>query len=113
MEGSCDSIPASISLCAKTALMQVLHGKKQRKKMIPKWPALIRAILRKEEDGCTVAELADRLAAQKSSIAAALTSMPDTYVDRWTEAGRSRPYQAIWCVVVPPEDCPQPTRRKK
>ena len=81
--------------------------------MIPKWPTLIRAILRKEEDGCTVAELADRLAAQKSSIAAALTSMPDTYVDRWTEAGRSRPYQAIWCVVVPPEDCPQPTRRKK
>ena len=81
--------------------------------MSPKWPILIRAILRKEEDGCTVAELADRLAAQKSSIAAALTSMPDTYVDRWTEAGQSRPYQAIWCVVVPPEDCPKPERKLK
>jgi hypothetical protein len=81
--------------------------------MNSKWPALIRQILRKEEDGCTVAELADRLEAKNSSIAAALAVMPDAYVDRWTEAGQSQPYEAIWCVVVPPEDCPQPTRRKK
>ena len=81
--------------------------------MSPKWPILIRAILRKEEDGCTVAELADRLAAQKSSIASAVTRMPDIYIDRWTEAGQGRPYEAIWCVVVPPENCPKPERRKK
>jgi hypothetical protein len=81
--------------------------------MSPKWINPIRAILRKEEDGCTVAELADRLAAQKSSIAAALAVMPDTYIDRWTEAGQQRPSDAIWCVVVPPENCPRPERKIK
>ena len=50
--------------------------------MNSKWPQRIRAILRDEKDGCTVAELADRLEAKNSSIAAALAVMPDTYVDR-------------------------------
>ena len=77
------------------------------------WPKRIRAILRDEGDGCTVADLAERLGAQKMSIAAALAAMPDTYIDRWTEAGQQRPYEAIWCVVVPPENCPKPERRKK
>lgn len=76
-------------------------------------PPLIRKILREEEDGTTVAELADRLGAKKVSIASALARMPDTYIDRWTEAGQSRPYEAIWCIVTPPEDCPKPTRKKK
>jgi hypothetical protein len=81
--------------------------------MIAKWPALIRAILRDEEDGCTTAELADRLDAPKKSIASALERMPDTYIDRWIEAGQGRPYEAIWCVVVTPENCPKPERRIK
>jgi len=77
------------------------------------WPERIRAILRDEEDGCIVAELADRLDAPKKSIASALERMPDTYIDSWTEAGQGRPYEAIWCVVVTQENCPQPTRRIK
>jgi len=81
--------------------------------MSPKWISLIRAILRDEEDGCTTAELADRLDAPKKSIASALERMPDTYIDRWTEAGQQQPYEAIWCVVVTPENCPQPTRKIK
>jgi DNA-directed RNA polymerase specialized sigma24 family protein len=75
-----------------------------------KWPERIRAILRAEEDGCTIADIADRLNAPKNSVASALERMPDTYVDRWTEAGQQRPYEAIWCVVTPPEDCPKPKR---
>jgi len=81
--------------------------------MTSKWPVTIRQILRSEEDGCTIAELADRLDAKKMSIAAALAAMPDTYIDRWTDAGQQRPYEAIWCVVTPPENCPKPERRKK
>ena len=81
--------------------------------MSPKWINPIREILRDEEDGCTIAELADRLDAKKMSIAAAVTRMPDTYIDRWTEAGQQRPYEAIWCVVVPPENCPKPERKIK
>jgi len=77
------------------------------------WREKIREILRKEDEGCTVAELADRLHAIKSSILSALERMPDTYIDRWTEAGQSRPYEAIWCIVTPPANCPRPTRKPK
>ena len=81
--------------------------------MKTQWPEKLRAMLRNEEDGSTVAELALRLDARKVSIASALTRMPDTYVDRWTEAGQSRPYEAVWCIVTPPENCPKPTRKIK
>ena len=81
--------------------------------MKTQWPEKLRAILRNEEDGSTVAELALRLDARKVSIASALTRMPDTYVDRWTEASQSRPYEAVWCIVTPPENCPKPTRKSK
>ena len=81
---------------------------------IAKWPELIREVLRKSEDGSTIAELALDLRAEKKSIYCALTkSMPDAYIDRWTEAGQGRPHESIWCVVVPPENCPKPTRKPK
>lgn len=79
----------------------------------PKWQSLIRDILRKEEEGCTVAELADRIGSSKASAASSLAYMPDTYIDRWTEAGQQRPYEAIWGIVTPPENCPKPTRKPK
>jgi hypothetical protein len=81
--------------------------------MKAQWPEKLRAMLRNAEDGSTVAELALRLDARKMSITSALTRMPDTYVDRWTEAGQSRPYEAVWCIVTPPENCPKPTRKIK
>jgi hypothetical protein len=40
-----------------------------------------------------------------------LKNMPDTYIDRWvkkTERGRGK-WTAVWCIVIPPLDCPQPT----
>jgi hypothetical protein len=81
--------------------------------MKSEWPERLREMLRNEEDGATVAELALRLEARKVSIASALERMPDTYIDRWTEAGQSRPYEAIWCIVTPPENCPRPERKIK
>ena len=81
--------------------------------MLSRWPARIREIMRNEEDGITVNELAHRLAAKRNSIASALEQMPDTYIDRYTEAGQSMPYEAIWDIVIPPLNCPRPTRQPK
>ena len=80
--------------------------------MLSRWPAKIREIMRNEEDGITVNELAHRLTAKRNSIASALEAMPDTYIDRWTDAGQSMPYEAIWSIVIPPENCPQPRKPK-
>ena len=80
------------------------------------WPEKIRELLRKENDGLTVNYIAEELGAKPNSIDTALnrkTSMPDAYIDRWTEGGQQRPPQAIWCVVVPPPNMPRPTRKKK
>ena len=36
-----------------------------------------------------------------------LKNMPDVYIDRWEPAPRKQ-YKAVWCVVIPPIDCPRP-----
>lgn len=72
----------------------------------------VRALLRANPDGLTVKQLKQalpELAKHKTAIQA-LKGMPDTYVDRWVDARRGQ-WQAVWCVVVPPEDCPRPGGR--
>jgi hypothetical protein len=71
----------------------------------------IRALLRLYTDGMSVAELASLMDMPSSGVLRALKNMPDAYIDRWIyvrgqDAG-------VWCVVVPPEDCPKPTRKPK
>jgi hypothetical protein len=81
--------------------------------MKAKWPERIRKLLREKSDGLTVNYIAEELYADPKSINTALRrSMPDAYIDRWTDAGQQQPHQAVWCIVVPPENCPKPTRRK-
>jgi hypothetical protein len=41
-----------------------------------------------------------------------LKCMPDAYIDRWFATGRNRYYSAVWCVVVPPENCPKPNQKE-
>lgn len=78
------------------------------------WPERIRKLLREEADGLTVNYIAEELHAKPKSIDAALRrSMPDAYIDRWTDAGQQQPHQAVWCVVPVPEHCPRPTRKPK
>lgn len=36
---------------------------------------------------------------------------PDAYIDRWIK--KDNYLTAVWCVVVPPENCPRPDRKKK
>lgn len=46
-----------------------------------------------------------------SNIRRSLKGLPDAYIDRWESASR-KAYKAVWCVVIPPEDCPHPTKGK-
>ena len=57
-------------------------------------------------------ELSEMLQLLHNSTHNALRNMPDTYIDRWTEAKQGQPSQAVWCAVVPPEDCPKPRPKK-
>ena len=79
--------------------------------MIPPNHPNIRRLLRRHRDGMTVKEIAEHLNRAFDSIYNALKAMPDSYVDRWTEAQHQAPTEAIWCVVVPPPHCPKPNAR--
>lgn len=84
--------------------------------MISRHPEL-RALLREHADGLTVAQLAVQLRLKvkdmrPNSIQTSLATMPDAYIDRWEGPNRGQ-YAAVWCVVVPPENCPKPTLKEK
>ena len=72
----------------------------------------IRALLRENINGMTVAELLAKLPKINRAETArkCLERMPDAYIDRWVKGGRGQ-YFAVWCVVVPPEHCPHPDDR--
>jgi hypothetical protein len=67
----------------------------------------VRAALRGIPDGMTLEELSELLDRPKTNVRKVLKKMPDVYIDRWEVAPRSQ-YRAIWCIVVPPSDCPRP-----
>jgi len=66
----------------------------------------IRMLLQQYHDGLTVSELAERLEKDRASISQALSLMADAYIDRWTL--RRKQWAAVWCVIVPPQNCPKP-----
>ena len=72
----------------------------------------IRQLLRSHPDGLDVGTLANQLDREPGNIRTRLKEMPDTYIDRWVRNGGNPPL-AIWCVVVPPEDCPKPETKKE
>ena len=65
----------------------------------------IRMLLQHHHDGLTVSELAERSGKNREAVNRALPLMPDAYIDRWISC---RQWAAVWCVVVPPENCPRP-----
>ena len=67
----------------------------------------VRVALRGIPDGMTLEELADLLNRPKTNVRKVLKNMPDVYIDRWEVAPRGQ-YKAVWCVVIPPTDCPRP-----
>lgn len=71
---------------------------------------VIRGYLRKNTNGATLHEIAERNGLARKSVRNALMGMPDAYIDRWAYPVRGQ-YQAVWCVVVPPPNCPHPDDR--
>jgi len=67
----------------------------------------IRALLRAHSDGMTLEQIVWAVKRDKANIKKIIRAMPDAYIDRWETAPRKQ-YAAVWCVVVPPEDCPKP-----
>jgi len=67
----------------------------------------IRALLRASSDGMTIEQIVWAVKRDKANVKKNVRAMPDAYIDRW-EAVPRRQYAAVWCVVVPPEDCPKP-----
>lgn len=72
----------------------------------------LRAVLRLHLDGLTIAQLANETGLDVDGIARSLKAMPDVYIDRWETSQRGRYISAVWCAVVPPENCPKPERTK-
>ena len=70
----------------------------------------LRSALRMCDDGLTVNQLANLTGLDMDGINRSLKCMPDAYIDRWTY--RRGQYAGVWCVVVPPENCPKPEPRK-
>lgn len=73
---------------------------------------LVRALLRGNPDGMDVGTIANTLDREPNGIRKVLITMPDAYIDRWTHYGGTGMPTAIWCVVVPPENCPRPDPKR-
>jgi Fic family protein len=72
----------------------------------------LRVLLREYTDGLTVSQVANITSLKVNNINRSLKNMPDAYIDRWEIRNRGRPVIAVWCVVIPPENCPKPERKK-
>jgi hypothetical protein len=68
----------------------------------------IRALLRANDDGMTIAQISAALDISQGSVRQALEAMPDVYIDRYLDPVRGQ-YPAVWCACVPPPNCPHPT----
>lgn len=73
----------------------------------------IRSLLRLNADGMDVGTIANTLDREPGNIRKILLTMPDAYIDRWTRFGGVGRPSAIWCVVVPPENCPPPETKRR
>ena len=69
----------------------------------------IRQLLLEHPDGLTIKTIAERVGREGDTVRKLLSNMPDAYIDRWDGPTRGQ-YAAVWCVVVPPDNCPHPTR---
>jgi hypothetical protein len=69
----------------------------------------IRMVLQKYPDGLTISDIAERLEKDRGAINRALPQMVDAYIDRWI--AHRKQWVAVWCVIVPPENCPKPTEK--
>ena len=67
----------------------------------------VRIALRGVPEGMTLEEISELMDRPKENVRKVLKAMPDVYIDRWEAAQRGQ-YKAVWCIVVPPANCPRP-----
>jgi hypothetical protein len=70
---------------------------------------IVRKVLRDSADGLTVKQITGLTEVEADSLSRILQTMPDAYIDRWSGPTKGQ-YSAVWCVVVPPENCPHPSK---
>jgi hypothetical protein len=70
---------------------------------------LAREVLR-ASDGLTVEQVAQAANIGLSRAYRIINAMPDAYIDRWIKRGNIT--TAVWCVVIPPPNCPRPESRR-
>ena len=75
-------------------------------------PPIVRAMLKKSEDGLSPKELSEITGISRDHLYKVLDAMPDAYIDRWTFPHGSGHPTAIWCVVDVPENCPKPKKTR-
>ncbi len=68
----------------------------------------IRELLREQQDGLTAMNLSRLLGLGDKITKETLEAMPDAYIDRWVDSPSRHKYEPVWCVVVPPDNCPRP-----
>jgi len=73
----------------------------------------VRKLLRDNPDGMDVGTIANTVDREPSNVRRMLETMPDAYIDRWTRFGGKGMPSAIWCVVIPPENCPRPETKRR
>lgn len=76
--------------------------------------AAIRAMLHANPDGIKVREIHAAIPSitRATTIMRTLHRMPDAYIDRWYLGHGSRgQFEAVWCAVETPKNCPHPTDR--
>jgi len=73
--------------------------------------ATVRATLRFHPDGLTLLEIAHFAGVPYRAVHRAILKMPDTYIDRWQSPVGKHRYQAVWCVVPVPANCPRPNKK--
>jgi hypothetical protein len=74
----------------------------------------IRNLLRQCDDGMATSSIAEYFGASQDVIRNSLIQMPDAYIDRWIQKRAARgQFEAVWCIVIPPENCPHPTEENE
>jgi hypothetical protein len=69
----------------------------------------IRLLLRQFDDGMTARSISEYIGASQTVVYKSLQSMPDAYIDRWANnPGARGQFESVWCVIVPPDNCPHP-----
>ena len=69
---------------------------------------LVRNTLRFNPDGLTLNEIARQSGVPYRYVHRAVAKMPDVYIDRWQPPMGTSQYQAVWCAVEVPDNCPHP-----